>query len=57
MVKLSETERIEILIMVVYGDRQRSYQDFCHLFNNVHPERHPQSLNWLENVNHATCFG
>jgi hypothetical protein len=41
MVKLSETERIEILLMVGYGDRQRSHQDVCHLFNNVHPERNP----------------
>jgi hypothetical protein len=41
MVKFSETERIEILMMVDYGDRQRLHQDVCHLFNNVHPERIP----------------
>lgn len=39
--KLSETERIEILMMVGYGDLQRSHQDVCHLFNNVHPGRSP----------------
>ncbi|MBZ5796693.1 DUF4817 domain-containing protein, partial [Burkholderia contaminans] len=41
MAKLSETERIEILMMVGYGDRQRSHEAVCHLFNTVHPERNP----------------
>jgi hypothetical protein len=27
--------------MVGYGNRQRSHQDVCHLFNNVHPEGNP----------------
>jgi hypothetical protein len=28
-------------MMVGYGDRQRSHQDVCHFFNNVHSERNP----------------
>lgn len=41
MVKLSEIERIEILMMVGYGDRQRSHQDVCDSFSNVHSNRNP----------------
>lgn len=38
MAKLSEIERIEILMVVGYGDRQRLHQDVCDLFNNVLPD-------------------
>lgn len=41
MLTLSKTETIEILTMISYGDRQRSYQNACDLFNNLHPERNP----------------
>jgi hypothetical protein len=51
-VKFSEIERIEIQMMVGYGDRQRSHQDVCHLFNNVQRREillyNPQCLNWLK---------
>lgn len=43
MVKLTLSERIEVLMMVGYGDRQRSHHEVCHLFNTVHPERNPIS--------------
>jgi hypothetical protein len=37
-VQLVETVGIEILTMVICADRQRSHQDVCHLFNDVHPD-------------------
>lgn len=39
--KLNEQERIEILMMIGYGDRARLQLEVCHLFNNLHPERPP----------------
>lgn len=39
MTKLSEIERIEILMVVGYGGRQHSHHDVSKLFHNVHPER------------------
>lgn len=36
---LSERERIEILMMFGWGDRQRHLDEVCELFNNTHPER------------------
>lgn len=36
---LTERERIEILIMRGYGDRERSNQETANLFNETHPER------------------
>lgn len=41
MAKLSERERIEILIMVGYGDRSRRQEEVCQLFNDKYPERNP----------------
>lgn len=43
MASLSEHERIEILMMLGYGDRRRSLQDVCNLFNDTHPNRNPIS--------------
>lgn len=37
---LTETERIDILILRGYGDKQRSYQEVCDMYNNLHPDRH-----------------
>ena len=42
---LTESERIEILMMRGYGDRERSYTDGCLLFNQVHPDK---------NINNST---
>lgn len=36
---LSEAERIKILIYRGYGDKMRSYQEVCELFNALHPEK------------------
>jgi hypothetical protein len=33
----SEGERIEILIMVGYGDKLRTHEETCKLFNQEHP--------------------
>ncbi|KAJ8914085.1 hypothetical protein NQ315_014281 [Exocentrus adspersus] len=41
MGRLSERERIEILMIVGYGDRIRSHEEKCDLFNQEHPERAP----------------
>ncbi|KAJ8912835.1 hypothetical protein NQ315_014418 [Exocentrus adspersus] len=38
---LSERERIQILMIVGYGDRIRSHEETCDLFNQEHPERAP----------------
>ncbi|KAL1493663.1 hypothetical protein ABEB36_009361 [Hypothenemus hampei] len=39
MVRLSETQRIENLIMIGYGDRTRTQEEVCELFNNKYPDR------------------
>lgn len=43
MVRLSETERIEILMMIGYGENTRSFAQVVDLFNNSHPDREPIS--------------
>ncbi|PSN47502.1 hypothetical protein C0J52_13570 [Blattella germanica] len=40
---LSESERIEILVMIGYGDRKRTQDEVCTLFNETHPDRDPIS--------------
>jgi hypothetical protein len=37
MARLIEGERIEILIMVRYGDELRTHEETCELFNQEHP--------------------
>lgn len=39
MPELSERERIEILMMIGFGDRRRTHQEVCYLFNDIHPNR------------------
>lgn len=39
MASLNETERIEILMMIGYGDRTRSFTEVVNLFNELHPDR------------------
>lgn len=41
MARLTERERIEILIMVGYGDRIRTHEEACELFNQEHLDRPP----------------
>lgn len=40
-ITLTERERIEILIMVGYGDKLRTHQEACDLFNEIHNDRAP----------------
>lgn len=39
MANLSERERIQILMMVGYGDRKRTQQEVRDLFNEVNPNK------------------
>ena len=39
MARLTETECIEILMIVGYGNRLRSHEEVCALFNEVHFKR------------------
>jgi hypothetical protein len=39
--RLSERQKIEILMMVGYEDRIRIYQEVCNLFNQKYSERLP----------------
>lgn len=41
MDRLSEKERIEILMILGYGDMRRSQQETCNIFNNLYPNRNP----------------
>lgn len=41
MVHLSETGRIEILMMIGYGDSFRTHKEACNIFIDLHPERNP----------------
>lgn len=50
MARLSESERIDILIMVGYGDKLRSHEEACALFNEVHNERAPISRSTVSRV-------
>ena len=38
---LSEKERIEVLMMIGFGDIVRTQQEVCSLFNASHPDRPP----------------
>lgn len=40
---LTETERIEILMILGFGDRRRTQQEVCIIFNETHPDRQPIS--------------
>ncbi|KAJ8912778.1 hypothetical protein NQ315_002535 [Exocentrus adspersus] len=41
MDRLSEKERIEILMILGYGDVRRRQQETCNIFNNLYPNRNP----------------
>ncbi|KAG8280816.1 hypothetical protein J6590_072500 [Homalodisca vitripennis] len=47
LMELSERERITLLMMRGYGDRQRSYREVCNLFNDTFPERNPISVSTI----------
>lgn len=39
MAHLNETQRVEILIFIGYGDKTRTQEEVCNLFNAKYPER------------------
>lgn len=39
MARLSETERIEVLMIIGYGDRRRSCDEVVDIFHELHPDR------------------
>ncbi|KAJ8942234.1 hypothetical protein NQ318_003081 [Aromia moschata] len=43
MARLSEIERIEILMIIGYGDRRRSLDQVVVIFNELHSDREPLS--------------
>lgn len=47
---LSERERIEILMMIGYGDRRRSTVEVCELFNAAHPNRQPITRSTISKI-------
>lgn len=48
--RLTDTERIEILMMIGYGDRVRTQEEVCHLFNAKYPNRNPISQSTVSRV-------
>ena len=47
---LSEKERIEILMILEYGDVCRSQQETCNIFNNLYPNRNPITRSTLSKL-------
>lgn len=48
--RLTEKERIEILMMIGYGERSRTQYEVCHLFNNKYPNRPPISRSTVSKI-------
>lgn len=48
--RLSEKERIEVLMMLGYGDRMRTQTEVCELFNNKYPNRAPISQSVVSKI-------
>lgn len=48
--KLTETQRIEILIMIGCGDKTRTQKDVCTLFNNKYPNRETISQSTVSKI-------
>ena len=51
MDRLSETQRIEILIILGYGDRMRNLQEVCNIFNDKYPNRNPITKSTVSKIN------
>jgi hypothetical protein len=47
---LNKPERIEILVMVRYGDRQRTHVEACALFHQEHPDKLPMTRSTLSKL-------
>lgn len=52
MVHLNEQERITLLMMLGYGDRRRTFQEACNLFNTTFPNRENISKSTVHRVFH-----
>jgi Transposase. len=50
MAKLSERERIDILRMIGFGDKLRTHQEACQLFNATYPDRPPITQSTVSRV-------
>ncbi|XP_057658360.1 uncharacterized protein LOC130895195 [Diorhabda carinulata] len=48
--RLTETQRIEVLIMIGYGNRTRTQQEVCELFNQKYPDRTPISQSTVSKI-------
>lgn len=48
--RLTETQRIEVLIMIGYGNRTRTQQEVCELFNQKYPDRPPISQSTVSKI-------
>ena len=47
---LNETERIEILMMIGFGNRCRTHEQVRILFNQTHPDRPPISQSTISPI-------
>lgn len=47
---LTENQRIEILMMIGFGDRMRTQQEVCTLFNLMHPDNEPISQSTVSKI-------
>lgn len=47
---LTETQRIEILMILGYGDRMRTQQEVCNIFNDKYPDRNPLTRSTVSKV-------
>lgn len=50
MARVNERERIEILMMIGYGDRMRTQLEVSELFNNKYPNRAPISQSTISKI-------
>lgn len=48
--RVTETQRIEILMMIGYGNRVRTQQEVCELFNQKYPNRPPISQSTVSKI-------
>jgi len=48
--RLTETERIEVLMMIGFGDRSRTHREVCVLFNETHPDLTPISQSTVTRI-------
>lgn len=47
---LTESDRIEILMMIGIGDKMRTQQEVCRLFHEMHPDREPISQSTVSRI-------